>query len=118
MKRILGELPKEEVSHCLGRKVFQIGRAGQITKHPPTVWSHREWTRDYCIPDCRKAVISRGPGIPPKPQCAFRNGLLPSPRLRAAQLSHPREGVVAEEEAGVADGWVIQCMVLFLLSQC
>lgn len=46
-------------------KVFQIGRAGQVTKHPPTVWSHREWTRDYCIPDCRKPGSSGGPWIPP-----------------------------------------------------
>lgn len=117
MKRILGELPKEEVSQCLGRKVFQIGRAGKVTKQPPTVWSHREWTRDYCNPDCRKPVISRGPCIPLSP-CVLRYGLLPSHNLRAAKLSHPREGVIAEEEAGVADGWVIQWMVLFLLSQC
>lgn len=48
----------------------------------------------------------------------LRYGALPSHRLRRAKLSHSREGVRAKEEAGAADGWVIQWMVLFLLSQC
>lgn len=105
------------MSQCLGRKVFQIGRAGKATKQPPTVWSHREWTRLYCMPDCRKLVINRGPFIALSP-CVSRYGLPPSHKLRAATLNHHKAGVIAKEEAGVADGWVIQWMVLFLLSQC
>lgn len=55
MKRILGELPKEEVSHCLGRKVFQIGRAGQVTEHPPNCVESQGVDKGLLHPRLQKA---------------------------------------------------------------
>lgn len=33
----MGELSEEEVTQCLGGKVFQIGGAGKVAEQPPTV---------------------------------------------------------------------------------